>query len=130
MNLQELLYILVIQKNAPIQGLPGSPAVKSPPSKEEGTRILHATGRLGPQVTATEPTGSGAHALQLERSPCSARRDPYCGTKTHVLQLRPNASKMSNIKKKKKTYTNANLKKPSKKCKTGFTIKKNKKIKK
>lgn len=77
MNLQELLYILVIQKNAPIQGRPGSPAVKSPPSKEgEGTRIPHATGQLGPQVTATEPTGSGAHALQLERSPCSARSNP------------------------------------------------------
>ena len=76
MNLQELLYILVIQKNTPIQGLPGSPAVKSPPSKGEGTRIPHATGQLGPQVTATEPTGSGARALQLERSPCSARSDP------------------------------------------------------
>ena len=79
---------MTIQKNKHkkthlYRDFPGSPAVKSPPSKKgEGTRIPHATGQLGPQVTTTEPNRSGAHALQLERSPCSARRDPSCSTKT------------------------------------------------
>lgn len=85
---------MTIQKNKhkkhTYTGLPGSPAVKSPPSKEGGgTRIPHATGQLGPQVTTTEPNRSGAHALQP--SPRQQGEIPLCKAQRH--QLRPNVLK-------------------------------------
>ena len=83
------------QKNTPITGtsLAVQQLIKSPPSKGgEGTRIPHATGQLGPQVTITELTRSGAHALQSE-APAHQGKIPHAAQRHHLLQLRPNALK-------------------------------------
>ena len=98
MNVQDFPYILAIQKYKTKKhtytgtSLGVQQLIKSPPSKEEGTRIPHATGQLGPQVTITELTRSGAHALQSE-APAHQGKSPHAAQRHYVLQLRPNALK-------------------------------------
>ena len=56
---------------------PGGPVVKNPPSSAgdlgsipgQGTKIPHAMGQRGLHTATTEPTYSGTHAPQLDRSP-------------------------------------------------------------
>ena len=83
--------------------------VKNPPSNAGdmgsipgwGARIPHAAGQLSPRAATIEPTCSGAHEPQLERSPRAATKSPHTTTKDPtchdkdpcVLQLRPNTAK-------------------------------------
>ena len=68
---------------------PGGPVVKNRSCKagdaglisRPGTKIPHAMGQLSPHAATTEPTRSGAHASQLERSLCTATKSPHTTTK-------------------------------------------------
>ena len=63
--------------------------VRNPPSNAggagsipgQGTKIPHAMGQLSPRAATTEPTCSGAHAPQLERSLRVATKSPHTTTK-------------------------------------------------
>ena len=74
---------------------PGGPAVKNPPSSAGdagsipgwGTKTPHAAGQLSPRAATTEPTHSGAHAPQLERSPHAAMKSLRAATKTQCSQI-------------------------------------------
>ena len=92
-------------KNAQVGTSPVCPVVKNPPSNAgdmglipgRGTKIPHAMGQLSPHATTTkaaclterhrvpqttEPTHSGVHMPQLERSPRAAMKIPGATTKT------------------------------------------------
>ena len=64
----------------------GGPVVKNLPSNAgdagsipgRGTKIPHAAGQLSLCATTTEPLCSRACMPQLERSPCTATKDPAC----------------------------------------------------
>ena len=43
----------------------------------QGTKIPHAAGQLSLYATTTEPTYSGTHAPQLERSPHAATKTQH-----------------------------------------------------
>ena len=66
--------------------LPGGPVVKNPPSNAvdvgsipgRTTEIPHAAGQLSRCAAAAEPTRSGTHVPQLERSPCTTTKDLTC----------------------------------------------------
>ena len=85
-----------------LQGLPGGPVVKNPPSNAGdagsiaawGTKIPHATGQLSPRATTTEPMRSRAHVPQLEKSPSATTREASATQRrSHLPQLRPDAAK-------------------------------------
>ena len=107
---------------------PGGPVVKNPPYNAgnagsitgQGTKVPQAVGQLSPCATTTElarlnerarvpqtaePTRSGTHAPQLERSPsrpCAVMKRscmPQQGSR--VPQLRPNAAKKKKNKENK-----------------------------
>ena len=64
-----------------VRNLPSNAGdVGSIPGQE--TNISHATGQLSLHVTTTEPTHSGAHAPQLERSLHATMKIPCAATKT------------------------------------------------
>ena len=73
---------------------PGGPVVKNPPCNAGdvgsitgwGTKIPHAAGQLSPRTTTTEPSHSGAHAPQLEKSPCATTKSLRATTKTQRSQ--------------------------------------------
>ena len=79
--LNDTIYVKLYKKD-----FHSGPVVKNPPSHAgdaglipgRGTKIPHAAGQLSPCTATTEPTRSGACAPQLERSPCTARKDPMC----------------------------------------------------
>ena len=66
--------------------LPDGPVVKNSPSNAgdtgsipgRGTKIPYAAGQLSLSAATTEPTCSGAHVPQLERSPYTTMEDPVC----------------------------------------------------
>ena len=59
-------------------GNPSSRAGDTGSIPDQGTKIPHDAGQLGPRATTTEPARSGAHTPQLERSLCAATKDPVC----------------------------------------------------
>ena len=67
-------------------GFLGGAVLKNPPanaggagsSPDRGTKIPHATEELSPPAATTEPTYSGAHVPQPERSLRAATKDPAC----------------------------------------------------
>ena len=107
------------------QDSPDGPVVKNPRFNAgdpgsipgQGTKIPHATGQLSPRATTTEPvhynwrarvpqttepTCSGAHVPQLERSLCAATKSPRAAMKDPACCNEDPTTKTQHSQKKKK----------------------------
>ena len=75
-----------LQKYLHFGDSPGGLVVKNPPSNAEDvcsnfgqeTKILHATGKLTPHSSTTEPVCCRAHALQQKPEGRNWREAPHC----------------------------------------------------